>query len=112
MLIFPIWLGGAPAYMRAFLEQIARASFVAEMENRGIRQKLKAKSVRIIVTMGNIMHGVLGLGGIAPINLTMFGAVENAKAGVQKRRLTRVLAWDAMAPDLALKEMKSGLCMR
>lgn len=82
VLIFPLWLGGAPALLRGFLEQIARGAFVAEISKRGVQQKLKGKSARLIVTMGmpapiyrlwfrehgvrNIMQGILGLGGVAP----------------------------------------------
>ncbi|MES1201940.1 MAG: NAD(P)H-dependent oxidoreductase [Pseudomonadota bacterium] len=105
VLIFPLWLGGAPALLRGFLEQVARASFVAETDGRGIRPKLKGKSARVIVTMGmpaliyrlmfhehgvrNIMQGVLGFGGIAPIRRTLFGAIE-APGGNQKKQLAVV----------------------
>jgi putative NADPH-quinone reductase len=103
--VFPLWLGGAPALLRGFLEQIARGGFVAETSGRGIRQKLKGKSARLIVTMGmpafiyrwmfhahgvkNFMQGVLGFGGIGPIRLTLFGAIEAENPAAQKRRLTR-----------------------
>jgi len=106
--VFPLWLGGAPALLRAFLEQVARAGFVAETDGRGIRQKLKGKSARLIVTMGmpaliyqlvfhahgvkNIMQGVLGFGGIAPIHLTLFGAVETSTPAAHATRLKRVAA--------------------
>jgi putative NADPH-quinone reductase len=108
VLVFPLWLGGAPALLRGFLEQVARAGFVAETDGRGIRQKLKGKSARLIVTMGmpaliyqlvfhahgvrNIMQGVLGFGGIAPIRLTLFGAVEAATPATHAARLKRVAA--------------------
>jgi putative NADPH-quinone reductase len=108
VLIFPLWLGGAPALMRAFLEQIARGSFFAETSGSGIRQRLKNKSARLIVTMGmpavlyrflfhahgvrNITQGVLGFAGFRPVRLTLFGAVEAAGANAQKARLTRVRA--------------------
>jgi putative NADPH-quinone reductase len=108
VLIFPLWLGSAPALLRGFFEQIARAGFVAETTGRGIKQKLKGKSARLIVTMGmpafvyrlifrthglkSIMQGVLGFGGISPIRLTLMGAVEAANEQVQKRRLEKVAA--------------------
>jgi putative NADPH-quinone reductase len=106
--VFPLWLGGAPAFLRAFLEQIARGGFVAETTGRGIHQNLKGKSARLIVTMGmpafiyrwvfhahgvkNIMQGVLGFGGVGPIRLTLFGAVEAGTPAAQKARLARVKA--------------------
>lgn len=106
VLLFPLWLGGAPALLHAFLEQIARASFVAETRGRGIKQNLKGRSARLIVTMGmpafvyrfifrahgvrNIMQGVLGFGGFNPIRLTLFGAIEAAGERILKRQLRRV----------------------
>jgi putative NADPH-quinone reductase len=106
VIIFPLWLGGAPSLLRAFFEQLARGGFVAETSGRGIRQKLKGRSARLIVTMGmpsfiyslmfrehgvrNIMQGVLGFGGIAPVRRTFFGGVETAGAHVQQARLAKV----------------------
>ena len=106
VIIFPLWLGGAPALLRAFFEQIARGSFVAETAGRGIRQKLKGRSARLIVTMGmpapiyslvfhehgvrNVMQGILGFGGIAPIKRTLFGAMEAASPQTQRARLLAV----------------------
>lgn len=108
VLVFPLWLGDAPALLRGFLEQVARASFVAETSGRGIRPKLKGRSARLIVTMGMpsflyrlifrahglkaIMQGILGFGGLAPIRLTLMGAAEAAGAPLQKKRLARVAA--------------------
>lgn len=105
-IVFPLWLGGAPALLRAFFEQIARAGFVAETAGRGIQQKLKGRSARLIVTMGmpapiyslvfhehgvrNVMQGILGFGGIAPIRRTLFGAVGSANAQTQQARLKAV----------------------
>ena len=106
VILFPLWLGGAPALLRAFFEQIARGSFVAETTGRGIRQKLKGRSARLIVTMGmpapiysfvfqehgvrNVMQGILGFGGIAPVRRTLFGSVEAASAQTQQARLKAV----------------------
>jgi putative NADPH-quinone reductase len=106
--VFPLWLGGAPALLRGFLEQVARDNFVAETDGRGIRQKLKDKSARLIVTMGmpaliyqlvfhahgvkNIAQGVLGFGGIAPIRLTLCGGVEASTPAAHAARFKRVTA--------------------
>jgi putative NADPH-quinone reductase len=108
VLVFPLWLGGAPSLLRAFLEQSARGSFMAETDGRGIRQKLKGRSGRVIVTMGmpafiyrlmfhehgvrNIIQGVLGFAGIAPIRHTLLGAVEAATPKELTRRLDGVRA--------------------
>lgn len=106
VMVFPLWLGGAPALLRAFLEQVACGSFFADTSGRGIQQRLKNKSARLIVTMGmpvfiyrlifhahgvrNIMEGVLGFAGFRPVRATLFGAVEGQNAQAQKARLARV----------------------
>jgi len=106
VLVFPLWLGGAPAVLRAFLEQVACGSFFAETSGRAIRSKFKGRSARVIVTMGmptfiyrlmfhahgvrNIMQGVLGFAGYAPVRATLFGAAESVGPSEQKRRLERV----------------------
>lgn len=109
VLVFPLWLGGAPALLRAFLEQVARGNFFAATDGPGIKPKFKGKTARVIVTMGmpalfyrlffqahgvrNIMHGVLGFAGFGPVRATMFGAIEAATPRQQRVRLemTRML---------------------
>jgi putative NADPH-quinone reductase len=106
VLVFPLWLGGAPALMRAFLEQVACGSFFAETSGPGIRSKLQHKSARLIVTMGmpafayrlffhahgvkNIMEGVLGFAGFRPVRATLFGAVEALGAQKNAARVAQV----------------------
>ncbi len=108
VLIFPLWLGGAPALLRAFMEQVGRANFMADTSGKGIRQKLRGRSARLIVTMGmpssiyqlifhehgvrNIIQGVLGLGGIGPIKRTLFGAIEVVTDAERQRRIALVKA--------------------
>lgn len=88
-IIFPLWLGGAPALVHAFLEHAARALFFAEIGKQGWRPKLKGRSARIIVTMGMpaplyrlvfgafgvraLARSVLGFAGIGPVRSTFFG---------------------------------------
>ncbi|MGE3304102.1 MAG: NAD(P)H-dependent oxidoreductase [Hyphomonadaceae bacterium] len=88
---FPLWLGSAPALMRAFFEQVARGAFITEAAERGWTAKLTGKSGRIVVTMGMPAafyrlwfggHGVeswrrsiLGFAGVKPIRVTLFGGV-------------------------------------
>lgn len=108
VLVFPLWLGGAPALLHAFLEQIARGAFFAATEGPGIRSKFKGKSAHLIVTMGmpalayrlffhahgvrNIMSGVLGFAGFGPVRMTLFGAIESVKPHQQHARLEHVRA--------------------
>lgn len=108
VLVFPLWLGGAPALLRAFLEQVARGGFFAATEGTGIRSKFKGKSARLIVTMGmpaivyrlffqahgvlNIVSGVLGFAGFGPVRITMYGAIESVTARQQRARLAEARA--------------------
>lgn len=105
VIVFPLWLGGAPAYLRAFLEHMARAGFLVDMTAKSWTPKLKGKSARLIVTMGmpslaywlifgafgvrGIARSVLGFAGAGPVRLHLIGGVE-ASADVQARRLARV----------------------
>lgn len=107
-LVFPLWLGGAPALLHAFLEQIACGGFLAETAGPGIRSKFRGKSARLVVTMGmpaiiyrlvfrahgvrNIMQGVLGFAGFAPVRVTLFGAVESVGAARRKARIEHTRA--------------------
>ncbi len=106
VIVFPLWLGGAPAWLRAFLEQIACGSFFADTSGRGIHSKLSHKSARLIVTMGmqafayrlffhahgvkNIMEGALGFAGFRPVRATLFGGIEAVGAQKQKARVAQV----------------------
>jgi putative NADPH-quinone reductase len=106
--VFPLWMGAAPALLRAFLEQLARGYFFVEIDNTGWRRMLKGKSVRIIVTMGmpapiyrlafgahgvrGIMASVLGFAGAGPQRVTMFGMVEAGGERAHAARLAKVKA--------------------
>lgn len=107
VMVFPLWLGGAPALLRALLEQIACGSFFAKSGGgSGNRKDLKNKSARLIVTMGmpafvyrlvfhahgvkNIMGGVLGFAGFKPVRATLFGAVEAADDAKRKSWIGKV----------------------
>ena len=51
--VYPLWLGGMPALLKGFLEQVARPGFAFDMKP-GLRARkgLRGKSARVIVTMG------------------------------------------------------------
>ncbi|MFA7263487.1 MAG: NAD(P)H-dependent oxidoreductase [Caulobacter sp.] len=95
ILIFPIWMGGTPALVRAFLEQTFRYGFaLAEPGSDKSGGLLRGRSARLFVTMGMpavvyrlafgafgvraIERGILRLAGIAPIHRTLMGGVEAA----------------------------------
>jgi putative NADPH-quinone reductase len=91
---FPLWLGGMPALLKGFLEQIAREgfAFAKEAGNPMGHKLLKGRSARLVVTMGMpapvyryyfrahsikaLERSILGFVGIAPIEETLIGLVE------------------------------------
>lgn len=103
VLCFPLWLGGMPALLKGFLEQVARPGFALGRAKEGsIPAKLLAgRSARVVVTMGMpalvyrwyfrahslkaLERNILGFVGIAPIHETLIGGVEDlGEAGVTK----------------------------
>jgi putative NADPH-quinone reductase len=91
---FPLWLGGMPALLKGFLEQVARPGFaISQMGGASLPKKLLAgRSARVVVTMGMpalvyrwyfrahslkaLERNILGFVGIAPIHETLVGSVE------------------------------------
>lgn len=88
--IYPLWLGGPPALLKAFMEQIGCNQFLLQANgNRFPRGGLKGRSASVIVTMGMPpilyrtlfgAHGVkafdrsiLRLAGFRPIRTHLFG---------------------------------------
>jgi putative NADPH-quinone reductase len=100
------WLGGPPALLKAFMEQIARADFVLAPGTGFPRGKLKGRSARVIVTMGmpaifyRLLYGahgvkafnsaILGLAGIRPIATSLSGGAVPGKS--QTRLVERIRA--------------------
>nr|WP_283957670.1 NAD(P)H-dependent oxidoreductase [Ramlibacter sp. 2FC] len=107
VLFFPLWLGDMPALLKGFLEQVARPGFAFKADpaerasNPFGRKGLAGRSARLVVTMGmpalvyrwyfrahslkSLERNVLGFVGIAPVNETLVGMVEQlGEAGVRK----------------------------
>ena len=103
VLFFPLWLGDMPALLKGFLEQVARPgfAFTAEGSNPFGHKGLTGRSARVVVTMGmpalvyrwyfrahsvkSLERNILGFVGIAPVNETLVGSVEQlAPEGVAK----------------------------
>ncbi|MBI1774014.1 MAG: NAD(P)H-dependent oxidoreductase [Proteobacteria bacterium] len=102
LIVYPLWLGGMPALLKAFFEQIFRPGFAFSLSDpsKPRRKRLKGKSVRIVVTMGmpslfyrwyfgahslkSLERNILGFCGIGPIRESLFGMVETA--GDAKRK--------------------------
>jgi putative NADPH-quinone reductase len=95
VLFFPLWLGGMPALLKGFLEQVARPGFAIATQTEGNnlpRKLLSGRSARVVVTMGMpalvyrwyfrahslkaLERNILGFCGFAPIHETLVGSVE------------------------------------
>jgi putative NADPH-quinone reductase len=105
VLVFPLWLGGMPALLRAFLEQVLRPGFAVARPHgsRWAAGLLGGRSARIIVTMGMpallyrwyfCAHGlkalernILSFVGVHPISTSLVGLVE----GMDEKRRLRLL---------------------
>lgn len=105
--VFPLWLGGMPALLKGFLEQVARPGFaLSKMDGQGFPKKLLAgRSARLVVTMGMpalayrflyrahslkaLERNILGFVGIAPIHETLIGMIEG-KAKDRERWLVKL----------------------
>lgn len=100
-LFFPLWLGGMPAVLKGFLEQLLRPGFAFDyVKGGGTRMLLQGRSARVVVTMGMpalvfrlwylgaglsaLTRNVLGFVGFSPVRATVLGGVE--VAGEAKRR--------------------------
>ena len=113
VLIYPLWLGSAPAPLKALLEQIFRPAFAfgGEAATPGAG-RLKGRSARIVVTMGMpaliyrtlffghslkaLKRGLLALVGFAPIRDTILGGLETRRDREELlRRLAAMGAWAA-----------------
>jgi putative NADPH-quinone reductase len=105
--IFPLWLGGPPALLKAFLEQIACGQFLLRERKHGFPTGgLKGRSASVIVTMGmppllyrvifgargikSFNQGILRLSGLSPIRAYYFGGAAITPPGctrlIQKLR--------------------------
>ena len=101
LILYPLWLGGMPALLKAFLEQVFRHGFAMTTEGRGWPKKLlTGKSARIVVTMGmpaffyrwyfgahslkSLRRNILGFAGIGPIRASLIGTVEGSDTRRQR----------------------------
>jgi putative NADPH-quinone reductase len=111
--VHPLWLGAAPAMLKAFLERVACGGFAFDSGTAGNpKLGLKGKSARIVVTMGMpaiayrlvfggfgiraFDRGILRISGVKPVRHTYFGAVELSERH-RDRCLAKVRALAAQA---------------
>ena len=95
VVVFPLWLGGAPALLQGFFEHTMRPGHAFRYLDGGRTQTLmNGRSARLVVTMGmpafvyrwwfmahglrRISRGILGFVGFSPVRETLFGMVANA----------------------------------
>jgi len=94
VIIYPLWLGGMPALLKGFLEQVLRPAFMTGGAAKGGSWKtaLGGRSSRIVVTMGmpafvyrwyfgahslkSLKRSILALVGVGPNRHTLIGTVE------------------------------------
>lgn len=107
VLVFPLWLGTAPALVKMFLEQVMRPGVAFAPRRRGWPAPLfNGRSARVVVTMGMPAlayrwwfgaHGLRGLErnvlrfvGIRPVRRTLLGSVDTAGAARRADWLRRM----------------------
>jgi putative NADPH-quinone reductase len=107
---FPLWLGGMPALLKGFLEQVARPDFAFHPGegNPFARKALTGRSARLVVTMGMpalvyrwyfrahslkaLERNILGFVGIAPIRESLVGSVESPDPSAREAWLRKMRA--------------------
>lgn len=109
-IFYPLWLGAAPALLKAFLEQTIRPGFAFSTATLGhwpVRY-LAGRSSRIVVTMGmsrfaydwylgaagtrSLERGVLGISGVRPVRTTIISRAERMAAPVRAYWLRKMSA--------------------
>lgn len=113
VLVFPLWLGGVPAKLKAALEQVFRGGFGFEVGPNGWNSKLSGRSARMVLTMGMpsaifrlvfgshglkaVTQGIFMLAGVKPTRASIVGGVEAIGAGGRSRWLERMADLGAAA---------------
>jgi putative NADPH-quinone reductase len=113
VIFFPLWLGGMPALLKGFLEQVARPGFAfsGEGANPFAHKALGGRSARVVVTMGMpalvyrwyfrahsvkaLERNILGFVGVAPIHETLIGMVEGMRDAERAKWLAQLKAMGA-----------------
>lgn len=94
VIVYPLWLGDAPALFKGFIEQTFRPGFALRYREGKLPEGLlKGKSARIVVTMGmpslvyrffffahglrNLERNVLNYAGVSPVRATLIGSIKS-----------------------------------
>lgn len=95
LLVYPLWLGGTPALVKGFLEQVMRPGFaIGQSENGRAKHLLKGRSARVVVTMAmpapvytlfyrahsvrSLERSILRFAGIGPVRRSLIGGVVDS----------------------------------
>lgn len=113
LIVHPLWLGGMPAVLKGFLEQVFRYGVALSPPGGPPRGLLRGKSARVVVTMGmpafvfrwvfgahglrSLERGVLWISGFKPIRRVIIGNVEGATLKVRARWLKAMERYGAAA---------------
>lgn len=111
VIVYPLWLGGMPALLKGFFEQVARPSFAFGDQGSGKgwpKGRLAGRSARIVVTMGmpafvyrwyfgahslkSLERNILRFVGINPIAETLIGMVAADDPRRREKWLAKVEA--------------------
>jgi len=109
LIVYPLWLGGMPAVLKGFLEQVLRPGFaVGKQGEASFTRKLTGRSARIVVTMGmpalvyrwyfgahslkSLERNILRFCGIGPVRESLVGMVEAGGPARRAKWLERMRA--------------------
>ncbi len=112
VLVFPLWLGGMPALVKAFFEQAFRPGFAYASELGPFKGALlKGRSLRIVITMGMpawfyrlvygahslkaMKIGIFGFVGFKPIRASLVGNAAGTDENGREKWLGRMQALGA-----------------
>ncbi len=108
LIIYPLWLGTMPAYLKAFLEQIFRPDFAVSKSTgeKPWERLVSEKTAHIVITMGMgeiiyrsyfLAHGmkslegnILAFSGINTIQETLIGGVDSIDDNERKQWLDKM----------------------
>jgi putative NADPH-quinone reductase len=107
VIVYPLWLGDAPALFKAFIEQTFRPGLALRYrEGRLPEGLLKGKSARAIVTMAmpavvyrffflahgfrNLKRNVLNYAGVRPVRATLIGSIKSMDRAAAEKWLATV----------------------
>jgi putative NADPH-quinone reductase len=109
LIFYPLWLGGMPAILKGFFEQVFRPTFVVGRSGAADswnNSSLKGKSARVVITMGmpaaayrwyyrahslkSLERNVLGFCDIAPVRNNLIGMVESKNNSMRERWLEKM----------------------